>query len=448
MKRLILALCLLLPAALAPARTPAPFAEEGLFPRVTLDHPDGRYRAGEEIVFHCDAREPVSLRLEVLFNGIRSKEYPPREVQIPAGRSVLFRMTPQGPLSVIVRLTRPDRKGRPSDTGAVAEAEGFRPRMPLPADMQEFWAREKERMRAEPMQPRLQPAAVPEADSAAFEASSLEINCMGGAPVRGYLVRPRAAAKGSLPVVLFLHSAGVEKPGNRASVAQALRYARQGRGAIALDINAHGYPDDMPQAYYDSLAAGPLKGYLIRSAETHDAFYYHGMFLRAQRALDYLCSLPEWDGKRVMVVGMSQGGAQAAAMAGMDERVTAAVLNEPGFIDVAVVPEPDRRSCTPRFLEKYGADDPVLKLLPYYDAANFLRFSRAAIWMEVGLVDFTCPPACVLAGFNVCPSEQKTLVTFPYRAHGSVHSMTEGQARAWRRSVQASQDRFIADFLQ
>ncbi|MBP5716789.1 MAG: acetylxylan esterase, partial [Bacteroidales bacterium] len=55
---------------------------------------------------------------------------------------------------------------------------------------------------------------------------------------------------------------------------------------------------------------------------------------RAQRTLDYLCTLPEWDGERVLVMGSSQGGAQTAALAGMDPRVKVAVLTVPAMMDM------------------------------------------------------------------------------------------------------------------
>jgi cephalosporin-C deacetylase len=40
------------------------------------------------------------------------------------------------------------------------------------------------------------------------------------------------------------------------------------------------------------------------------------------RAIDVLTEQPEWDGRTVAVFGISQGGFQAIAAAGLDPRVT------------------------------------------------------------------------------------------------------------------------------
>ena len=57
------------------------------------------------------------------------------------------------------------------------------------------------------------------------------------------------------------------------------------------------------------------------------------MFQRACRALEYLKSRPEWDGRILIVSGGSQGGAQALAAAGLDPQVTCCVALVPALCD-------------------------------------------------------------------------------------------------------------------
>ena len=412
------------------------------YPVLSVNHPDGQYAEGEEIVFSATAAEETRIAAEVLIDGIVSKTLSPGIITIPAGKSEVFRILPDHPSSVILRLKRTSKQDDFLDIGAVYRPADVKPMISMPSDMARFWKKEIKKMRKVRMHPVLTPVAAPDG----FEAFALEIDCPGSpTPVRGYLVKPAGAAPKSLPIAMYLHSAGVSRPGNRASVETAMKYARE--GAIALDINAHGYLDDQPQEYYDNLEKTTLKGYLIRDAATHQEFYYYGMFLREQRALDYLCTLKEWDGKRVLVTGASQGGAQGAALAGMDPRVTAAVLVVPGFIDMAVEPSGDRRSCTPRFFEKYGPDNPVIKLLPYYDGVNFLRLTKAKLIIEAGLSDFTCPPLCVIGGFNEAGSTDKTLLTYPSRTHSKFTMFTKEQLAEWKRNVERVRIDFIRDYL-
>lgn len=46
------------------------------------------------------------------------------------------------------------------------------------------------------------------------------------------------------------------------------------------------------------------------------------MYLRVLRALDYVKTLPEWDGKNLIVIGSSQCGAQAIVAAALDPQVS------------------------------------------------------------------------------------------------------------------------------
>lgn len=59
------------------------------------------------------------------------------------------------------------------------------------------------------------------------------------------------------------------------------------------------------------------------------------VYLACVRSIDLLTSLPEWDGKNVIVQGGSQGGALALITAGLDKRVTACVANHPALSDMA-----------------------------------------------------------------------------------------------------------------
>ncbi len=59
------------------------------------------------------------------------------------------------------------------------------------------------------------------------------------------------------------------------------------------------------------------------------------VYLACVRSIDLLTSLPEWDGKNVVVQGGSQGGALALVTAGLDQRVTACVANHPALSDMA-----------------------------------------------------------------------------------------------------------------
>ncbi len=123
---------------------------------------------------------------------------------------------------------------------------------------------------------------------------------------------PDSAKPKSLPIVLYLHAAGViSAPWVRSEPENAIRYAKMGKGALSFDLNAHGMLNGQPDAYYDSLQNTVLKNYAYIGLENKKDNYFRGMYLRLIRTLDFLTKQPEWDGKRILVIGQSQGGGQA-----------------------------------------------------------------------------------------------------------------------------------------
>jgi len=126
------------------------------------------------------------------------------------------------------------------------------------------------------------------------------------------------------------------------------------------------------------------------------------MFLREIRALDFLASQPEWDGRTVVVFGGSQGGAQAFAAAGLDSRVTFFAALVPAMCDHsgAMV---KRVSGWPKLVPDGPDGKPdakVLEVARYFDAMNFATRAKAAAFVSVGFIDVTCPPTSVYAAYN------------------------------------------------
>ena len=159
----------------------------------------------------------------------------------------------------------------------------------------------------------------------------------------------------------------------------ACKYAA--KGAISANVNALGIPDDEPQEYYDKLANGELKGYNKRPLVDRESFFFRLMFLRLERLLDYLCSMKEWDGRRVMVNGGSQGGAQALFLAGVDSRVSHCVAMVPAMTDFGGTLE-GRASAWPEPYSQDGvaATSPGKDILPYFDGSLLInRFAGKLI---------------------------------------------------------------------
>ena len=228
-------------------------------------------------------------------------------------------------------------------------------------------------------------------------------------PVSGYLSIPVGAKPKSLPAVISFHGAGV------ASAGKPLR-----NNAISFDVNAHGILNGQPQEYYNHLYANELRAYFHRNKNDREKFYFRNMYLRVLRALDYVKTLPEWDGKNLIVVGSSQGGAQALVAAALDPQVSLCLSGVPAMSDHSGNLL-GRQSGWPRlFAAKNGkpVDVKTAEASKYYDNVNFAKYIKAPVYMTVGMIDNTCVPTSVYAVFNNLPAAtEKHMTIFPTEGH-------------------------------
>jgi cephalosporin-C deacetylase-like acetyl esterase len=261
------------------------------------------------------------------------------------------------------------------------------------------------------MDAKLSPVEGPNANLACFD---VQVPCLGGAPVSGYLALPKDAAPKSLPAILWVHGAGVRS----ASLGSAVKGAQS--GMLSMDINAHGIPNGKPDEFYRQLSNGPLKDYRQAGRESRETIYFRGMFLRLARAIDFLTSRAEWNGQVLAVVGHSQGGGQALAAGGIDERVTLIAAGVPAICD-HTGRAAGRVNGWPKLVPT-GADgkpEPViLEASRYVDAVNFASHCRAEAILSVGFIDPVCPPSSVYAAFN-CLQGPKQMINEPLMTHAA-----------------------------
>lgn len=318
-----------------------------------------------------------------------------------------------GFLQCHVTFETPDGKKLQAVAGAGFSPDKIVPSLPVPDDFDQFWAEQKKQLAAIPLEPQLTPASQPNMgeDVECFDA---QIKCLGDAPVSGYFARPKNAKPKSLPAILWVHGAGV-----RSSLAgTAIQGAKQ--GMLSMDINAHGIPNGKPNEFYQELTNGRLKGYPSAGRDSRDTIYFKGMFLRLVRAIDFLTSQPEWDGKIVAVVGHSQGGGQALAAGGLDSRVTLIASGVPAICDHSGRAA-GRVNGWPKLVPDAADGKPEPKSLEasrYVDAVNFATRCKAEAIMSVGFIDGVCPPSSCYAAFNVLRGP-KEMINEPLMGHAA-----------------------------
>ncbi len=393
-------------------------AQEALTLEVTTDRADALYHVNEPVTFTISVaagKDPVTAGEvayvfsndgeDVIGQGTLALSAEPARVTATLDKPGFLRCT--------ATLQGPDGKEIKALAGAGIDPRQIQPSLPVPDDFDVFWDGKKAQLAKVPMNPRLTPVDSPEENVECFD---LQLDCLGGAPVSGYLARPKGAAPKSLPALLTVHGAGV------GSSNKPVEFAA--RGLLALDINAHGIPNGQPKSHYEDLAGGRLKEYRFEGRESRETYYFLGMYLRLIRAMEYLTSQPEWDGKELIVCGSSQGGGQSIVAAGLDPRVTAFAANVPAMCE-----HTGRVNGWPRLVPRdaAGVPDPqVLQAARYFDAMNFATRTKADAVVSVGFIDDTCRPTSVYAAYNNLPGT-KRIINEPRMNHATWESYTEAR---------------------
>lgn len=316
--------------------------------------------------------------------------------------------------------------------GAMVDPEKLTTPLAEPADFDEFWNSVKAELASVPMK-ELEKVKLNEHKN--VNVYDIKISCAGEKPVSGYLCMPLNAKAKSCPAIVSFHGAGVRSSG------KLVNYAA--RGLIALDINAHGIVNGKPAKFYDDLrknyyyttldAKRPTR-YALWNRHDRDLYYFKGMYMRLMRALEYVKSLPEWDGKHLIVTGGSQGGAQVLAACGLDKDVTFAKCAVPAQCDHSGCLG-DRRSGWPALYKavKGKPEDPaVAKCAMYYDGAYFAKRIKCPIYFSTGFMDNVCPPTSVYAAYNNVPAGvKKAMQTTPTAGHSAPSSKSDKALNAY-----------------
>ncbi|MCX6239884.1 MAG: acetylxylan esterase [Bacteroidia bacterium] len=397
----------------------------------------GIYKKGQKIRVTLFLKDHSTDSVSIKIRRNHSDQVSQRAVRFSGDTILVFDEILNEPSSVIFEAST---KAETASIGLIVDPEKFKPGTSRPKDFDQFWKAEKKAIRALPMD--VKKVSVKESGNG-YSCFDLEINCTGPKPARGYYAKPESAKPKSLPIVLLVHAAGVKGSWCRSEPENALRCAKMGNGTLCFDLNAHGMLDDQPEEYYVNLENGELKDYYHQGLESKKDFYFRGMYDRLIRTLDFLASQPEWDGKRILVIGESQGGGQALAAAGLDKRVSAVVATVPAMCDWGGTLV-DRKGGWPQPFEIKGDKEKMLATLPYFDDAHLLKGSKATLLTEIGLIDVTCPSTSVFAAINQSSGKKITFVV-PYRPH---HAPSNYLKAIWEKSVYNQREAFIKDFLK
>jgi cephalosporin-C deacetylase len=285
--------------------------------------------------------------------------------------------------------------------GAAVAPDKIGPQQTKPADFDSFWAGKLAALKQVPINARLEPATT---DREGVELSTVTLDSLNS-EVHGYLAVPKGAGKH--PAIILYQYAGVY-PLLKTAVTD-----RAAEGWLAFDVDSHDMAPDQ--------ATAP-SNYTRIGNDDRETSYFLNMYLRDTRALDYIQSRPDWDGKTIVIMGMSMGGQQSFATAGLNPgRVTAMIVCVPAGADFRGDIHGSRRG-----FPNWPVDDPkVEETGRYFDAINFAPAIKAESLVALGFIDTTSPPFGVFAAFNEIGGPKEAL-PMPESDHNNVTPQKQG----------------------
>lgn len=422
----VLLFALILPLSFASAEN-YPYRSDVLWVTVP-NHADWIYKTGEkatvEVQFYKYGIPQDGVTVSYEIGGDMMPAETSGSVTLKQGKAVIPIGTMKEPGFRDCRMTATvDGKSYKHHVKVGFSPEKIKPYTQMPKDFKEFWDKNKAEAAKYPLTYTKELAKEYCTDKVDCYLIKLMLNSRGQS-IYGYLFYPKNATKGSCPVVLCPPGAGIK------TIKEPLRhkyYAEE--GCIRFEIEIHGLNPTMTAEEFKEISNafnGRENGYLNNGLENRDNYYMKRVYLGCVRSIDLLTSLPEWDGKNVIVQGGSQGGALALITTGLDPRVTACVANHPALSDMAGY-KAGRAGGYPHFFRTEGMDTPEkLKTMAYYDVVNFARLIKVPTYITWGYNDDVCPPTTSYAVYNTLDCPKEALIT-PINEHWTSNDTEYGQ---------------------
>lgn len=410
---------------------------------VVPDHANGIYAPNEQVTWQVDVKGDraglTALPYVVKKDG--QGEVTKGTLDLSAG-PVTITATRGEPGALLAYIYAADRVKQPLPLafgGAVFAPDKIGFSAPEPVDFDAFWQGKLMELAAVPMNPVVAKVDVASVkNSEGVDYYKVTLDNIKGTHVQGQLARPAVGEK--FPAIVMFQFAGVYALDKPQVIAQAKP------GWLAFNISAHDLPIDESDEYYKNLKEGALKNYMYIGNEDRETSYFLRMFLGCVRAVQYVVSRPDWDGKTLVVTGTSQGGLQSFVAAGLCPQVTDVMTLVPAGCDVyGPLANPPRAFCWPYWLSNWGPKDRDMKKVQttagYFDGDYFASRIHCPTLIAVGLLDEAARSAGVIAAYNAiqAPKELLIMPDSDHYGRGGAQAIYFKRFNEWKTALQKGQ---------
>jgi cephalosporin-C deacetylase len=294
----------------------------------------------------------------------------------------------------------------------LAQLREYRSDVTRPADFQSFWGETLGSSQERPLNATFRRY---EAGFPWIEVYDVCFAGYGGNEVKGWLMVPALSSQPRPGIVQFAGYGG-----GRGNPLDHSFWASAGFVHLVMDTRGQGSVWGGGSTA-DTSGSGPsVPGFLTKGIDSPETYYYRRVYVDAVRAVAALRASPAVDPSRVAVLGGSQGGGIALAVAGLDPTISHAIIQTPFLADMrraSTLVDTDPYGELVRYLSTHRTRvEKVFETLSYFDGVNFARQASAYALFSVGLMDDVCPPSTAFAAYNEYAGP-KDISVWPYNGH-------------------------------
>jgi cephalosporin-C deacetylase len=348
-------------------------------PTFTPFHTDGIYQRGERAGWNVTFTEGSTAIYHYVVKTNNRDEV--NSGDLDPAKPATIETTLQSPAMLYVEIKSPAATdAKPIHLGAAIAPQKLTPSAPRPADFDDFWDAGLKALAAVPINPVLTPTPLEKPPAGApIEFYTVKLDSLNS-HVQGYLAKP--AREGKFPALVIYQYAGVYALKTNTAADRAAE------GWLAFNVDSRDIPPTQPD--------GVSTAYAAIGNTDRETSYFLNMYLRDTRAIDYIASRPDWDGKTIFITGTSMGGQQSLVTAGLNPKVTGVLVNEPSGTDTNA----DLHFRKQGYPNWPSNNPDVMKTALYFDPVNFASRIRVPVIAAIGFIDTTSPPAGVWTAIN------------------------------------------------
>ena len=309
----------------------------------------------------------------------------------------------------------------------LGQLRDYAPKLNAPADLTAFWESTLAEAAAHPVAATFEPVT-----TGLRQVDTYDVYFAGdnGDSIRGWLHMP-TGTDGPLPCVVQYIGYG----SGRGLAYENVFWAVAGYAHFIMDTRGQGAAGSQVGDTDDPAPAGRSHpGCMTRGILDPATYYYRRLYVDAVRAVDAARCHPVVDGSRTVIMGGSQGGGLALAVASLRGDLTGVMADVPflsHFRRSVLVAERGPYLEIARYLkaDRRRTED-VLRTLDYFDVATLVSRATAPVLFSVALQDEICPPSTVYAAYNAYGGA-KQITEYPFNDHEGGEGFQRGVQLAW-----------------